>query len=159
MTRDDTGSAAPLVVVMLPLLVAIFAGVLQLGVLRVIALRVASAADLATLAAVDDQDGVALVQTGTLRLSSDAADVARRFFALELDQIASHLDRTPARLADEASVAAFAVVPAFDPATGTTYDRPTVRLTAAVPVRTPGFAPLLLPSVTVVNVRSASSPR
>ncbi len=159
MRNEEGGSAAVFVVVMLPLLITVIAGIVQLGALRVIAARVSSAADLATLAAVDDQDETELLRTGTLRLPADAADTARRFFALDLDQIAAYLDRTPAAIAAQADVAAFATGPAFDTATGMTYDRPTVRLAAAVPVRTPAFGALLLPAVTVVNVRSASSPR
>lgn len=159
MTRDDGGSVAALVIVMLPLLVVVFAGVLQLGALRVLAARVASAADLATLAAVDDQDETALVRDGTLRLAQDATETTRRFFALELEQIAAHLDRSPGAIAAEADVAAFATGPAFDALTAMRYDRPTVRLDAAVGVRTPAFGALLLPVVTTVHVRSVSSPR
>ncbi len=159
MTREEGGSAATLVIVMLPLLIAVVAGVVQLGALRVVAIRVASAADLATLAAVDDQDESALVRTGTLHLPVDAADTARRFFALDLEPIAAHLDRAPTAIAQEADVAAFATAPAFDPVTARTYDRPAVRIVAAVPVHTPAFGAILLPAVTIVNVRSVSSPR
>lgn len=159
MRRGEGGSAATLVVVLLPLLVTVIAGVLQIGTLRVIAARAASAADLATLAAVDDQDDAALVQTGVLRLPADAADIARRFFALDLEPIAAHLERSPYEIAQRADVAAFTTVPALDAVTGARYDRPTVRITAAIAVRTPAFGALLLPSVTTVNVRSASSPR
>ncbi len=49
--RRDGGSAAILVIVLLPLLLATVTGVVQLGAARVIAGRIASAADLATLAA------------------------------------------------------------------------------------------------------------
>ncbi len=159
MNREDGGSAATLVVVTLPLLIAVLAGVVQLGALRMLAARVSSAADLATLAAVDDQDEAELTRTGALRLPADAVATARTFFALELDQIASHLDRTPIAVAASADIASFATAPAFDPVTARTYDRPTVRLVAAVPVRTPAFGALLLPAVTIVNVRSMSSPR
>jgi len=158
-TRDDGGSAATLAIVMLPLLIAVVAGVVQLGAIRVLAARVASAADLATLAAVDDQDDAELLRSGTLRLPADAAATARRFFALNLEQIAAHLDLAPSLIAERADVASFPTAPAFDPATATVYDRPTVRLAAAVPVRTPAFGVLLLPAVTTVSVRSVSSPR
>jgi hypothetical protein len=125
----------------------------------VLAARVASAADLATLAAVDDQDEAALVRDGTLFLLPDTTETTRRFFALELEQIAAHLDRSPGAIAADADVAAFPAGPAFDALTGSRYDRPTVRLDAAVGVRTPAFGPLLLPVVTTVHVRSVSSPR
>ncbi len=159
MMRGEGGSAVTLVVVLLPLLVIVVAGVLQIGALRVIAARAASAADLATLAAVDDQDDAALVQAGILRLPADAADTARRFFALDLEPIAVHLERSPHEIAQLADVVAFATVPAQDALTGARYDRPTVRIAAAVAVRTPAFGALLLPGVTTVHVRAASAPR
>ena len=159
MIRGEGGSAVTLVVVLLPLLVVVIAGVLQIGALRVIAARAASAADLATLAAVDDQDDAALVQTGSLRLPADAGETARRFFALDLDPIAAHLERSPGEIAERADVAVFAAAPAQDLLTGARYDRPTVRIAAAIGVRTPAFGALLLPAVTTINVRAASSPR
>jgi hypothetical protein len=157
--RRDGGSAAVMVIVMLPFLLAVVTSVVQLGAVRVLASRIGSAADLATLAATDDQDESELVRTGALHLAPDAVAVARQFFALNLAQIAGHLDTTPEAAAAEADVAAFPTAPAFDPLTGWRYDRPTVRIAAAVPVRTPAFGMLLLPRTTFVNVRAASSPR
>lgn len=159
MTRDDGGSATLLVMLLLPLLITVVAGVAQIGALRVVAARVASAADLATLAAVDDQDDGELVRSGALRLSADAAGVARRYFALNLAQIAGLLDVTPEAAAAQADVAAFADAPAYDPLLARSYARPTVRISAAVPVRAPALAMFLLPATTVVNVRAVSSPR
>lgn len=159
MIRDEQGSTAVLVVVLLPFLITIVAGVVQLGALRVIAARVASAADLATLAAVDDQDDAALTNTGVLRLSSDAASVARQYFALNLAQISGLLDVAPDVAAARADVAAFPVAPAYDAALGRTYAHPTVRLLASVPVRAPALAMIGLPAVSVVDVRAVSSPR
>jgi hypothetical protein len=157
--RDARGSAAVVAVALLPLLLTVFIGVLELGALRVLAARVASAADLATLAAVDDQDEAALLQSGAYRLPSDADAVARRFFALNLEQIATHLAVTPERAARDASVAVFHSAPAVDPVTRWTYDRPTVRLSASVPVRTAGLGALGLPGTTLVHVRAASAAR
>jgi hypothetical protein len=159
MRRDDGGSASLLVIVMLPLLLSAVAGVVQLGALRVLAGRIASAADLATLAAVDDQDQDALLLNGSLRLASDASGVARQFFALNLAQIAPHLAVSPEAAAAAADVIAFPNAPSTDPLTGTRYERPAVRLSASVPVRTPAFAVMFLPAVTVVNVRAASTAR
>lgn len=158
MRRDERGSAAITTVLLLPLLLSVLAGVVQVGALRVIAGRVATAADLATLAATDDQDAAALATTGTLRLAPDAVDVARRYFALNLAQLGPQL-AVPADLAAaQADVAAFAA-PGVDPLTGWRYERPTVRLSASVPVRAPAFAALLLPDVVLVSVRSASAAR
>lgn len=159
MRRDDRGSASILVIVVLPFLLTISAGVVQLGAIRVLAGRVTSAADLAALAAVDDQDEGELVQRGGLGLAGDAEEVARRFFALNLAQIAGHLAVTPEAVAAEAQVAAFRTVPALDPLTGWRYDRPTVRIAASVPVRTPAFGVPFLPPTTTVSIRVASAAR
>ena len=158
MMRDERGSAAALVVVMLPLLLTIVLGVVQLGALRVLAARIGSAADLATLAAADDQDAQQLVDTGLLRLAPDAVAVAREYFALNLAQVAPQLGVSPDAAAAAADVMAFPAQ-ALDPLTGWRYERPTVRLAAAVPVRSPAFALFFLPATTVVNVRAASAAR
>ena len=159
MKAGDRGSVTILVVVLLPLLLTFFVGVIQVGTVRVLAARVASAADLASLAAVADQDDDALAMRGELRLSPDAEAVARRYFGIALSEIAPHLGVTPDAAAAQADVAAFAVAPATDPLTGWRYDRPTVRIVANVPVRVPAFGALLLPPTTIVTVRAASAAR
>lgn len=159
MRRDEQGSAAMVVIAMLPLLIVVCAGVVQLGAVRVVASRIAAAADLATLAAVSDQDTARLVSAGTLRLASDAADVARVYFARNLEPLAAQLAVSPERAAADADVAVFPDPPATDPLTGARYERPTVRLVARVPVRTPAFGALLLPSAVTIDVRSVSGPR
>jgi hypothetical protein len=159
MMRDDGGTAAVTTLVMLPLLLVVLVGVLELGALRAVAFRATAAADLATIVAVGDQDQAELVRTGTLRLAPDAADIAREYFARNLSVSAPVLAASAEEIAALADVASFPTAPSFDPRTGARYDRPTVRLIAAVPVRTPGFAALLLPGVTTLTIRSASSPR
>src|SRR3977135_3299497 len=62
------------------------------GALRVGGARVRAAADLATLVAVNDQDDAELARSGALRLAADAADVARDYFARELELSAPLLD-------------------------------------------------------------------
>lgn len=158
MMRDEGGSAAITTVVLLPLLLTVVAGVVQLGAIRVVAARVSSAADLATLAAADDQDAGELVRTGVLRLAPDAEAVARSYFALNLAPLAPLLAVTPSEAAAQADVVAFASTPVTDPLTGWRYDRPTVRLAASVPVRTPAFGALFAPT-TLVTVRAASAAR
>jgi hypothetical protein len=150
--------AALTVVLLLPLLLTTVAGVVQVGAVRVIAARVASAADLATLAATDDQDASALVASGELRLAPDAVAVARRYFELNLAHVADHLATTAADAASRADITAFTTVPAIDPLTGWRYERPTVRVMATVPVRTPLFGTVLTP-VTNLTVRAASAAR
>jgi Flp pilus assembly protein TadG len=157
--KGQQGSAAITVVVLMPLLVGVLAGVIELGALRVLAGRVSAAADLAALAAADDQDADALVASGKLRLAPDAVLVARQFFALNLEPIAPHLATAPEVAAQDADIVAFPDAPVTDPLTGWRFDRPTVRIAASVPVRTPVFGALLLPSIVAVNVRAASAAR
>lgn len=157
--RDDRGSVILVTLVLAPLLLIVLTGVLQLGALRVAAARVRAAADLATLVAVNDQDDGELARSGMLRLSEDAADVARDYFARELELSSSLLDRPAHEIAAAADVAAFPSGPAYDARTGARYDRPTVRIAADVPVRTPVFGALILRPVTLLHVVAVSSPR
>ena len=159
MTRDEGGTAAVTTLVMLPLLLIVLVGVLEIGALRAVAYRAAAAADLATVVAVGDQDQAELVRTGKLQLAADAADVARDYFARNLAATAPALAASVNEIARSADIASFPTAPSVDPRTGARYDRPTVRLIASVPVRTPGFAVLLMPGVTTLTIRSASSPR
>jgi Flp pilus assembly protein TadG len=159
MTHDEGGTAAVTTLVMLPLLLVVLAGALEFGALRAVAYRAAAAADLATTVAVNDQDQAVLERTGTLRLAADAADTARDYFARNLNPTAPALAVSVADIAASADIASFPTAPAIDPRTGAHYDRPTVRLIATVPVKTPGFAVLLLPAVTAITIRAASSPR
>ena len=148
-----------LTLVIAPLIIVSLAGVLQLGTLRVAAARVRAAADLATLVAVNDQDDDELARSGALRLSVDAADVAREYFARELELSSSLLDARADQIAAEADVVAYLSAPAYDARTGARYDRPAVRIAARVPVRTPVFGALVLRPVTTIDVLSVSSPR
>ncbi|HVD50573.1 MAG TPA: hypothetical protein VNB51_00905 [Candidatus Udaeobacter sp.] len=157
--RDDRGTAMVLTLVIAPLLLVALAGVLQLGALRVAAARVRAAADLASLVAVNDQDDAELASSGALRLAADAADVAREYFARELELSSSLLDGRADEIAAAADVAAYLSAPAYDTRTGARYDRPTVRIAAQVPVRTPIFGALVLRPVTTIDVLSVSSPR
>lgn len=158
MIQEEGGTAAVTTLVMLPLLLIVLAGALELGALRAVAYRAGAAADLATIA-VGDQDQAELARTGTLRLAADAADTARDYFARNLSATAPALAASVNEIAASADVASFPTAPSIDPRTGVRYDRPTVRLIASVPVRTPGFAALFLPAVTTITIRSASSPR
>lgn len=159
MTADDRGTAAVTTVVMLPLLLIVLTAALELGALRAIAHRAAVAADLATVVAVNDQDDGEHARTGLLRPSSDAESVARTYFALNLAPSAAALAASPDAIAAAADVAVYGNAPADDPRTGAHYARPTVRIIASVPVRTPAFGALLMPPVTTITVRAASSAR
>jgi Flp pilus assembly protein TadG len=157
--NDDRGTALVLTLVLAPILLVALSGVLQLGALRVAAARVRAAADLATLVAVNDQEDAELARSGALRLAADAADVAREYFARELELSAPLLDGTAQDIAAAADVVAYASAPAYDARTGARYDRPTVRIAADVPVRTPIFGALVLRPVTMLHVIAVSSPR
>lgn len=159
MIRGDEGTAALTTLLLLPLLLVVFIGVLELGMLRAVAHRAGAAADLATIVAVGDQDQAELVRTGALRLAPDATETAREYFARNLAATSMALAASPVEIAASADIASFPTPPNVDPRTGARYDRPTVRLIAAVPVKTPGFTILLLPAVTTITIRSASSPR
>lgn len=159
MMRDEGGGAAVTTLLMLPILLIVLVGVLELGAVRAIAYRATAAADLATIVAVGDQDQTVLARTGKLELATDAVDTARVYFARNLAATAPALAASANDIAASADIASFPNAPSIDPRTGVRYDRPTVRLIAAVPVRTPGFAVLLLPAVTTLTIRSASSPR
>jgi len=159
MRHDDGGTAALTTIVMLPLLLVVLVGVLEMGALRAVAYRAGAAADLATIVAVGDQDQLELARSGRLRLAAGAADVARDYFARNLSATAPALGASASAIAASADIASFPIAPSLDPRTGARYDRPTVRLIASVPIRTPGFAALLMPAVTTVTVRSVSSPR
>lgn len=148
-----------LTLVLAPLLLLTLAGVLQLGALRVAAARVRAAADLAGLVAVNDQDDAELARSGLLRLSGDAADVAREYFARELELSSPLLDSPGDEIAAAADIAAFPSAPAYDALTGVRYEHPTVRIAAHVPVRTPVFGVLVLRPVSTIEVLSVSSPR
>ena len=156
---DERGTAAITTIALLPLLLVVLAGVLQLGALRVAVTRVRAAADLAALVAVNDQDDAELARSGALHLSGDAAAVAREYLARELELSASLLAGSAEEIAKAADIAAFAAAPAFDERSGVRYQRPTVRIAAEVPLRTPVFGALVFRPVTTVNVLAVSSPR
>ncbi len=133
-------------VALLPLLILVLTTTLELASLRVVAARIHSAADLAALVAVNDQDDAELARTGRLVPASDAADVARAIFAANLDPIAPLLAATPAAAAAAASVRVDT-----SPAT--------VRISATVPVRTPVFGALFFHPITDVAVTANGGAR
>lgn len=156
---DDRGALALLTVLLLPLVLVVLAGVLELGAVRVVAERARIAADLATVTAVNDQDEGELARTGSLRPASDAEEVARDQFALNIAPLSGSLAATPEAIAAAADVAVFARAGEMDPRTGRSYRGPTVRLAVDLPIRTPIFAALLARPITVIQLLSASSAR
>jgi Flp pilus assembly protein TadG len=159
MIRGDAGLAALTTTVVLPLLLVVVAGVLQLGALRVSIARARAAADLAALIAVNDQDDASLASTGALRLAANAADVAREHFARELALSAPLLGETPAAIAARAEIAVYPAAPSIDARTGARYEHPTIRIAADIPIRTPVFGALVFTPITTVHVVAASAAR
>lgn len=157
--REERGALALVTVLLLPFLLIIVVGVLELGAVRVVAERARIAADLATVTAVNDQDEAELARSGALRPASDAEQVARDHFALNLAPLSGSLAATPEAIAAAADVAIFPEPGSIDPRTGRTYAGPTVRLAADLPIATPFFAALLARPITVVQLLSASSAR
>lgn len=133
-------------IVMLPALLIVLSATLELGSVRVIAARARSAADLAALIAVNDQDDAELARTGRLVPVADAPDVARAVFAANLEPIAARLADAPAAIAAGASVR-------VDPAPAT------VHIAATVPVRTPIFGALFFQPITTVVVMANGGAR
>ena len=133
-------------IAMLPVLLVVLATTLELGALRVVAARADSAADLAALVAVNDQDDAELAQTGRLRPASDATAVARAVFADNLKAIESSLAAAPATIAANALI----VVESAPP---------TVRISTTVPVRTPVFGALFFHPVTDIAIKTAGGAR
>jgi len=157
--RDQLGSLALVTIVLLPLVIVMTVGVLELGMARMVAERARIAADLASVVAVNDQDAGELARTGMLRLAPDAATVARQHLALNLSPLASRLADSPDRIAAAADIAVFPAPGGVDARTGERYAGPTVRIAFSLPVRTPAFGVLLARPVTAVEVLSASSAR
>ena len=153
--RAEGGSASLLSILLLPLAVLVLAGVIDLGLLRLGAARARAAADLAVIVAVNDQDEAALGR-GTLRLAADAEAVARQYLALNLAWIAPLLTEPAASIASAADVAAFPQG-GVDPRDGVRYDRPTVRIHAAVPLRSGALRPVLGPRVVVYASAAAAA--
>ena len=138
--------SAVMTVGLLPVLLVILATTLELGALRIVAARAHSAADLAALVAVNDQDDAELARTGRLRPASDAAAIARAVFADNLEGIGPALAATPAAIAAGASVSVESAPS-------------TVRISAIVPVRTPIFGALFFHPVTDVAIKTAGGAR
>lgn len=157
--RDEAGSLAVLTVLLLPLLLIVLTGVLELGRVRVVAERARIAADLATVTAVNDQDDAELARTGRLRLPADVADVARSQLAANLAPLTGVLAATPEAIAAGADIAVIERAGAVDPRSGRSQPAPTVRVAVDLPIRTPAFATLLARPITVVHLWSASSAR
>jgi len=133
-------------IAVLPVLTVVLMTTLELGSLRVVAGRARSAADLAALVAVNDQDDAELARSGRLIPAADAADVARAVFKENLDPIAGLLAAPPDAIAAGARVSVD-IAP------------PTVRISATVPVRTSFFGALFFHPITDVAVAANGGAR
>lgn len=156
--RSQGGSAAALSIALLPILLIVVTIAVELSALRVWAARARIAADLAALVAVNDQDEAELARTGRLRLDREAADVARAYFASNLAGLGAVLAADPNTIAAAAEITVLRD-PAGAVAAGERHGRPTVRIAAQVPLRTPLFGAVLARPVTSIAVRAASAAR
>ena len=138
--------SAVMTIVALPLLIFVLTTTLEIGTLRVVGARARSAADLAALVAVNDQDDGELLRTGHLVPAADAADVARAVFAANLEPIAAMLAATPMSIASGAAVSV-------------DVSPPTVHISVTVPVRTPVFGALFFHPITDVAVAANGGAR
>lgn len=154
---DEQGSASLLTVLLLPLLLLVAGAVIDLGALRQGAARARAAADLAALVAVNDQDDAALAELGELRLAADAELVARDYLARNLAPIEANLGSMALDIAAAADVAVFPDG-GVDPRDGRTYESPTVRVRAAVPLRV-GVLGLVIGPTVVVRAHAAAAAR
>jgi Flp pilus assembly protein TadG len=157
--RDEGGSLALVTLLLLPLLLVVLTGVLELGVLRVVAERARIAADLAAVTAVNDLDEGYLAATGRIRPAADAPSVAREHLAFGLEALSASLASTPGAIAGSADVGVFPTADLVDPLSGRSYPGPTVRIAVDLPVLTPGLAALMARPITVIHLFSASSAR
>ena len=69
------------------------------------------------------------------------------------------VERAAQRLAGVAHRTPVVTSRTLDERTGARYERPTVRIAAEVPLRTPVFGALVFRPVTTVNVLAVSAPR
>ena len=133
-------------ILLLPLLLTVLTTTLELGALRVVAARARSAADLAALVAVNDQDDAELARSGRLVPAADAEQVARDVFAANLEPIAAALAIPPGAVAAQAVVRVDAIPP-------------TVSIRVTVPIRTPVFGALFFRPVTEVAISISGGAR
>ena len=133
-------------ILLLPLLLTVLTTTLELGALRVVAARARSAADLAALVAVNDQDDAELARSGRLVPAADAEQVARDVFAANLEPIAAALAIPPGAVAAQAVVRVDTIPP-------------TVSIRVTVPIRTPVFGALFFRPVTEVAISISGGAR
>ena len=133
-------------ILLLPLLLTVLTTTLELGALRVVAARARSAADLAALVAVNDQDDAELARSGRLVPAADAEQVARDVFAANLEPIAAALAIPPGAVAAQAVVRVDTIPP-------------TVSIRVTVPIHTPVFGALFFRPVTEVAISISGGAR
>ncbi len=139
MPARSPGQSAVYVILLVPLLVLVLALVADVGSLQMQKVRLRSALDMAAVDAAQELDLGHYARTGTLRLDPERATAsARRFLALNLDPLSGQLGGREAvdRISRTAEVAVVNEVPARNPFTGATLERPAVAARMQVPLRT-----------------------
>ncbi len=133
------GQSVLYTVLLLPTLILVFALAVDVGSLEMQKLRLRWAVDLATVGAATAVDGAAYARTGRLRLDPEAATaVARGYLYRNLARLGTSVggEAGATMIANEAEVAVINDVPARNPFTGATLDRPAVCARIRVPYRT-----------------------
>ncbi len=158
--RDETGVAVLYTALLLPTFMLLLALVVEVGALRVTRARLTAVADLAATSAVNEQDLAALAADGRYRVSPLAAGAARDLLERGLEPLAARLadGASPHAAAADADIAVLAPGE-FDPVSRRSYDAPTVRVAARLPVRTPLLTLAALRDVTHLSILSAASAR
>jgi len=125
-------------VLLLPTVLLVFGLAVDIGLLQMQRVRLRWALDMATVDAATAVDAIAYTRTGRLRLDEiQAVDLTREYLYRNLARLGSVAggDAGALAIARQAEVAVTNQVPAPDPFSGVTLDRPAVSARIRVPYR------------------------
>ena len=132
--RRSRGQSVLYAVLLMPTLMLVFALAVDIATLQMQKLRLRYAVDLATVTAATAVDSEFYSRTGRLQLDPDAAAATTREYLVRnlggLPDVSA-----PAAIASGADITVINRVPALDPYTGMTLDRPAVCVRIHVPHR------------------------
>jgi uncharacterized membrane protein len=123
----------------MPVLLLVMSLVVDVGSLQVERVRLRSAQDTALVDAVTEVDAANYAATGRLQIDGRAVDVFRAYLAANLTSMRALLvdaGASPEAVAATAEVVILNQVPATDPFTGVTVDRPAICSRLHAPLRT-----------------------
>ncbi len=137
--RRSGGQSVVYAVLLLPVLMLILAIVTDIGALQMQKVRLRSALDMAAVDAAQEIDAEHYARTGTLQLDTVRAEAAaRRFLVYNLEPLQHQLGGRDVveTVAREADIAIVNEVPARNPFTRVTLERPGVAARMQVPIKT-----------------------